>query len=874
MVMTFNFSKFTVKAQETIQNSLDIAQNFNNQILEPEHLLASLVEEKAGLTETLFQKAGANLNKIRIEIVALLERLPKVTGAAFSNLQMSNASTQLLNDAVSEAQKIKDEYVSTEHLIIALVNNPGNAGQLLKDNGISYSTLLKALKEVRGSQRVTSQNAEETYQSLKKFGRNLNDLARAGKLDPVIGRDEEIRRVLQVLSRRTKNNPVLIGEPGVGKTAIAEGIAHRIISGDVPESLKTKQIISLDLGTLIAGTQFRGQFEERIKAVIKEVIESNGEVILFIDELHTLVGAGSAEGAMDAANILKPALARGELHCIGATTLNEYHKYIEKDAALERRFQQVFIDEPNEEDSISILRGLKEKYEIHHGVRITDGAIVAAVQLSRRYISDRFLPDKAIDLIDEAASKLRIEIDSLPEELDTLQRKIKQLDIEKEALKREQDEASAKRLEEIVRELSDLNEERNILQSHWSTEKEKIQTIRRMKSDIENLKTSADKFEREGDLGKVAEIRYGKITQLEKQFKQETLSLKDFQLNKKMLKEEVDAEDVAEIVAKWTGIPVNKMLESERSKLLRLELELHKRIIGQDDAVTAVANSIRRSRAGLQDENRPIGSFIFLGTTGVGKTELARALADFLFDDDHAMVRIDMSEYLEKFSVSRLIGAPPGYIGYEEGGQLTEAVRRRPYSVVLLDEIDKAHADVFNVLLQVLDDGRLTDNQGRTVNFKNTIIIMTSNIGSHLIQEKLDQLTDENSNEIMGSLRIALSELLKRSIRPEFLNRIDDIVLFKPLSKKEIRQIVDIQLKQFEELLVGKNLSLSISDEAKDWLAELGFDISFGARPLKRTIQRHLVNPLSQELLANNFERGDTIVVNVGDRGNLVFSKG
>ena len=872
--MTFNFSKFTVKAQETIQNSLDIAQNFNNQILEPEHLLASLVEEKAGLTETLFQKAGANLNKIRIEIVALLERLPKVTGAAFSNLQMSNASTQLLNDAVSEAQKIKDEYVSTEHLIIALVNNPGNAGQLLKDNGISYSTLLKALKEVRGSQRVTSQNAEETYQSLKKFGRNLNDLARAGKLDPVIGRDEEIRRVLQVLSRRTKNNPVLIGEPGVGKTAIAEGIAHRIISGDVPESLKTKQIISLDLGTLIAGTQFRGQFEERIKAVIKEVIESNGEVILFIDELHTLVGAGSAEGAMDAANILKPALARGELHCIGATTLNEYHKYIEKDAALERRFQQVFIDEPNEEDSISILRGLKEKYEIHHGVRITDGAIVAAVQLSRRYISDRFLPDKAIDLIDEAASKLRIEIDSLPEELDTLQRKIKQLDIEKEALKREQDEASAKRLEEIVRELSDLNEERNILQSHWSTEKEKIQTIRRMKSDIENLKTSADKFEREGDLGKVAEIRYGKITQLEKQFKQETLSLKDFQLNKKMLKEEVDAEDVAEIVAKWTGIPVNKMLESERSKLLRLELELHKRIIGQDDAVTAVANSIRRSRAGLQDENRPIGSFIFLGTTGVGKTELARALADFLFDDDHAMVRIDMSEYLEKFSVSRLIGAPPGYIGYEEGGQLTEAVRRRPYSVVLLDEIDKAHADVFNVLLQVLDDGRLTDNQGRTVNFKNTIIIMTSNIGSHLIQEKLDQLTDENSNEIMGSLRIALSELLKRSIRPEFLNRIDDIVLFKPLSKKEIRQIVDIQLKQFEELLVGKNLSLSISDEAKDWLAELGFDISFGARPLKRTIQRHLVNPLSQELLANNFERGDTIVVNVGDRGNLLFSKG
>jgi ATP-dependent Clp protease ATP-binding subunit ClpB len=871
--MAFNFNKFTVKAQETVQNALEIAQNFSNQVIEPEHVLAALVEEKNGLAENLLHKAGANANKIKIQVAELLERLPKVSGAAFNNLQMSNQTMKYFDDSIKEADKLKDEYISTEHLVLSLVNMPGAAGQLLRDSGLSYETTLRALKDIRGTQRVTSQTAEDTYQSLKKFGRNLNDLAKAGKLDPVIGRDEEIRRVLQVLSRRTKNNPVLIGEPGVGKTAIAEGIAHRIVTGDVPENLKTKQIVALDMGALIAGTQFRGQFEERIKAVVKEVIDANGEIVLFIDELHTLVGAGSAEGAVDAANILKPALARGELHCIGATTLNEYHKYIEKDAALERRFQPVLIDEPGEEDAISILRGLKERYEVHHGVRITDGAIVAAVQLSHRYISDRFLPDKAIDLVDEAASKLRIEIDSMPEELDTVERKIKQLEIEREALRREHDEASAKRLDELQKELAEFNEEKNTLKAHWVMEKEKIQSIRKIKSDVENLKLAAEKYEREGDFGKVAEIRYGQITALEKKFKEETAKLSEIQRDKRMLKEEVDAEDIAEIVAKWTGIPVLKMLESERVKLLRLEEELHKRVVGQEDAVIAVANAIRRSRAGLQDANRPIGSFIFLGTTGVGKTELARALADYLFDDEHAMIRIDMSEYMEKFSVSRLIGAPPGYVGYEEGGQLTEAVRRRPYSVILLDEIDKAHPDVFNILLQLLDDGRLTDNQGRTVNFKNTIVIMTSNIGSQIIQEKLDQMTDENANEIMGNLRVVLSDLLRRTIRPEFLNRIDDVVLFRPLAKREIRKIVELQLAIVEKMLAEKDMKLAVDDDVKDWLAELGFDIAYGARPLKRTIQRYVINPLSQEILSGKFSDGDTIHVITGSRTGLEFLK-
>jgi len=873
--MAFNFNKFTVKAQEVIQNGIEIAQSFSNQILEPEHILAALVEEKGSVADTIIQKAGGNSDRIKIKVSELLERLPKVSGASagIGDHQMSNNLAKLFDQSSEEAKNLKDEFISTEHLLLALTKESGKAGQLLRDNGVSANIILLALKDVRGTQRVTNQNAEDTYQSLKKFGRDLNELARTGKLDPVIGRDEEIRRVLQVLSRRTKNNPVLIGEPGVGKTAIAEGIAHRIISGDVPENLKSKRIVALDMGALIAGTQFRGQFEERMKAVLKEVQDANGEIILFIDELHTLVGAGSVQGSMDAANILKPALARGELHCVGATTLDEYKKHIEKDAALERRFQPVLVDEPSEEDAISILRGLKERYEVHHGVRITDGAIVAAVQLSARYISDRFLPDKAIDLVDESASKLRIEIDSMPEELDSLERKIKQLEIEREALKREKDEASEKRLGELETEVGNLTEEKNQLKQHWILEKEKIQSIRSIKSEIEHAKTNADKYEREGDLGRVAEIRYGTISSLEKKLKEETLLLSQIQTNKKMLKEEVDAEDIAEVVAKWTGIPLNKMLEGERSKLIRLEEELHKRIVGQEDAVASVANAIRRSRAGLQDANRPIGSFIFMGTTGVGKTELARALAEFLFDDEHAMIRIDMSEYMEKFSVSRLIGAPPGYVGYEEGGQLTEAVRRKPYSVVLLDEIEKAHSDVFNILLQVLDEGRLTDNQGRTVNFKNTIVIMTSNLGSHIIHEHLERINEENIQQIMGNLRMLLSDLLKKTIRPEFLNRIDDIILFRPLTQKELRQIVDIQIEKVQRMLHDKNINLELSDDAKDWLAELGYDVAYGARPLKRIIQRYLINPLSQELLLGNFAGGDTIVVEQGETGNLIFSK-
>ena len=868
-----NFNRLTVKAQEVVQSAIEIAQNYNNQIVEAEHVLAAIVQESGNVAENIIKKTGGNFNAVKLKVVQLLETLPKVSGTGLGNQQMSQSLGKVFDIAAEEAKNLKDDYVSTEHILLSLANDKGKAGQLLRDNGINYNDILTALKEIRGTQRVTSQNPEDTYLSLEKYGRDLNELVKEGKLDPVIGRDEEIRRVLQVLSRRTKNNPVLIGEPGVGKTAIAEGIAHRIVTGDVPENLKTKRIVALDMGTLVAGTQFRGQFEERLKAVIKEVQKSNGEIILFIDELHTLVGAGATQGAMDAANILKPALARGELHAIGATTLDEYKKHIEKDAALERRFQPILVNEPSEEDTISILRGLKERYEVHHGVRITDGAIVAATQLSERYITDRFLPDKAIDLIDEAASKLRIEINSMPEELDALERKVKQLEIEREALKREKDDASAKRLEELQDELSQLNADRSTLRAHWDIEKEKIQKIRTMKSDIENLKLEAEKYEREGDLGKVAEIRYGRIVNLEKQLKEETKKLAEAQQDKKMLKEEVDAEDIAEVVAKWTGIPVSKMLESERSKLLKLEDELHNRVIGQDEAVSAVANAIRRSRSGLQDANRPIGSFIFLGTTGVGKTELARALAEVLFDDEHSMIRIDMSEYMEKFSVTRLIGAPPGYVGYEEGGQLTESVRRRPYSVVLLDEIEKAHPDVFNVLLQVLDDGRLTDNQGRTVNFKNTIIIMTSNLGSQLLQERLFNLDDNEVENVMGELRERLGELLRQSIRPEFLNRIDDIVLFKPLTHKEIREIVELQLKRVMLMLRAKEIFLSVSDEAKDWLANVGYDVTFGARPLKRTIQKYLVNPLSQELLAGNFVGGDTIDVTVGEKGRLNFNK-
>ena len=871
--MQFNFNKLTVKAQETIQNAIEIAQNYNNQIVEPEHLLAALLQDQSSVAVSLIQKSGANLNLLKIKAGELLERLPKVSGSGLGNQQLSANSIKLFDAAAEEAKILKDEYVSNEHLLLAISEDRGAAGKLLNDNGIAKNIILVALKDIRGTQRVTSQNPEETYQALHKYGRDLNELAQSNKLDPVIGRDEEIRRVLQVLSRRTKNNPVLIGEPGVGKTAIAEGIAHRIISGDVPESLKTKRIIALDMGALIAGTQFRGQFEERLKAVVKEVQDSNGEIILFIDELHLLVGAGRTEGSMDAANILKPALARGELHAIGATTLDEFRKYIEKDAALERRFQPVIVAEPNEEDSISILRGLRDRYEIHHGVRITDGAIVAAVQLSNRYIADRFLPDKAIDLIDEAASKLRIEIDSMPEELDAVERKVKQLEIEREALNREKDSDSALRLKELQGELIELKDTQTRLKGHWLLEKNKIQKIRSMKSDIEKAKVEADKFEREGNLGKVAEIRYGVINDFERKLKKESEELSIIQKDTKMLKEEVDAEDIAEVVAKWTGIPVSRMLESERHKLLRLEDELHKRVIGQDDAVSAIANAIRRSRAGLQDAHRPIGSFIFIGTTGVGKTELARALADFLFDDEHAMIRIDMSEYMEKFSVSRLIGAPPGYVGYDEGGQLTEAVRRRPYSVVLLDEIEKAHPDVFNVLLQVLDDGRLTDNQGRTVDFKNTIIIMTSNLGSHLIQDKLMTMNETNYENIMGELRVSLTELLRKTIRPEFLNRIDEIVLFKPLLQIELIKIIDIQLQRVEKMLEEKNIGFDIDNDSKEFILQHGYDVTFGARPLKRMIQKYIVNPLSAELLMNKYEAGDTIVVRYPGAGKLEFSK-
>ncbi len=871
--MSFNFNKLTVKGQEAIQNAVEIAQNYNNQIVEPLHILAALIQDQENVAVSIIHKIGGNLQQIQIRVGEELEKFPKVSGAGIGNQQLSVNSGNLLDKAVEEANNLKDEYVSTEHLLLALAEDNSAAGKILSKNGVTKPQILSALKDIRGNQRVTSQNAEETYEALKKYGRNLNELAKQNKLDPVIGRDEEIRRVLQVLSRRTKNNPVLIGEPGVGKTAIAEGLAHRIVSGDVPDNLKTKEIVALDLGSLVAGAQYRGQFEERIKAVVKEVQASNGEIILFIDEIHQLVGAGKTDGAMDAANILKPALARGELHAIGATTLNEYKKYIEKDAALERRFQPVLIQEPSEEDAISILRGLKEKYEVHHGVRITDAAIVAAVQLSRRYIADRFLPDKAIDLIDEAASKLRIEINSMPEELDTLERKIKQLEIEKEALKREKDEKSAERLGEIAEEMKELEDRRNTLKAQWQVERDHIQKIRTLKSRIEELKAAADQYEREGDLAKVAEIRYGKISELQKELEKSTDELQNIQGGKQLLKEEVDAEDIAEIVAKWTGIPVSRMLESERQKLIRLEDELHKRVIGQDDAVSAVANAIRRSRAGLQDADRPIGSFIFIGTTGVGKTELARALAEFLFDDEHAMIRIDMSEYMEKHSVSRLIGAPPGYVGYEEGGQLTEAVRRRPYSVVLLDEIEKAHPDVFNVLLQVLDDGRLTDNQGRTVDFKNTIIIMTSNLGSHLIQEKLSEFNENNYESILSEIRVQLDGLLRKTIRPEFLNRVDEVVLFKPLLRSEIKQIVDIQIERVAKMLDEKGIRLEVSEEAKDFLISVGYDITFGARPLKRVIQNYIVNPLAKELLSGNYDKGNRIIVAKDENENLIFEK-
>ncbi len=877
-----NFNKFTIKSQEAVQNAQEIASSYGNQSIEPEHLLAALVQDPQGIVIPILQKLGTNVNYVKIKVNEVVEKLPKVQGT--SQQHISGELQRIFEQAQKEAENLKDEFVSTEHLLLALLDQKQNAAtKLLIDQGVTKESVLKALKDVRGSQRVTDQNPEDKFQPLEKFGRDLNELARKGKLDPVIGREEEIRRVLQVLSRRTKNNPVLIGEPGVGKTAIAEGLAHRIIQGDVPENLKTKRIVALDMAAMIAGASFRGQFEERMKAVLKEVEDSHGSIILFIDELHTLVGAGAAQGAVDASNMLKPALARGDLRAIGATTLDEYRKYIEKDPALERRFQPVLIDEPNVEDTISILRGLNDRYEVHHGVRITDAAIVAAAQLSYRYISDRFLPDKAIDLIDEAAAKLRIEIDSMPEELDVLERKVKQLEIENEAVKREltaeyadeSDKAAiTSHLQQIKQDLAELNQKRSELKAHWQVEKELIQSIRSMKAEIEQVRIEADRKEREGDLGKVAELRYGVLTNLDKKIKAATAKLAEAQKDHKMLKEEVDAEDIAEIVSKWTGIPVMRMLESERTKLLHLEDKIHERMVDQEEAVKAVADAIRRSRAGLQDEKRPIGSFIFLGTTGVGKTELARSLAEVLFNDEEAIVRIDMSEYMEKFSVSRLIGAPPGYVGYEEGGQLTEAVRRKPYSVLLLDEIEKAHPEVFNVLLQLLDDGRLTDSKGRTVNFKNTIVIMTSNLGSQLIQEKISGAeSDEDWANIHGELRAELFAMLRQSIRPEFLNRVDEIILFKPLSRNDIKKVVDLQLHRVAGLLAKKEMKLLVSEEAKEWLAKLGYDPSYGARPLKRVIQKHIVNALSERILAGDFTDRDTVEIVLDREGVIGFRK-
>jgi len=855
-----SFDKLTLKSQEALQKSQQVASEYGHQQIEPVHILYSVLEPAEGIARSILKKIGVDPDLVKNRAEEGIKKLPKVSGGV-GQIYLSQDTSKLFENALREANQLRDEFVSIEHLLLALSEDKTAAGQILKDSGLTRDEILKVLKDVRGTQRVTDQSPEDKYQALKRYARNLNDLARAGKLDPVIGRDEEIRRVLQVLSRRTKNNPVLIGDPGVGKTAIAEGIAHRIVQGDVPENLKTKQILALDMGALIAGAKFRGEFEERLKAVLKEISESNGEIILFIDELHTLVGAGAAEGAMDASNMLKPALARGELRCIGATTLDEYRKYIEKDAALERRFQPVYVSQPSVEDTISILRGLKEKYEVHHGVRIQDGALIAAATLSDRYITDRFLPDKAIDLIDEAASKLRIEIDSMPAELDEVERKLKQLEIERQALKKERDAASKKRLEEVEVEIANLNDQRKELRAHWELEKNVITEIRNLKEQIDQTKTDIAKAERDGDLAKAAELKYGRLVELQKKLEEANTRLNELQKDKKMLKEEVDEEDVAEVVAKWTGIPVSRMLESEKEKLLKMEERIHQRLVDQEEAVHAVADAIRRARAGLQDQARPIGSFIFLGSTGVGKTELARALAEFLFDDERAMIRIDMSEYMERHAVSRLIGAPPGYVGYEEGGQLTEAVRRRPYSVILLDEIEKAHPEVFNILLQVLDEGRLTDNKGHTVNFKNTIIIMTSNIGAQLIMEKSQQITEDNRERIHEEIREEVTRMLKSHLRPEFLNRIDDIIVFHALSKDDIKKIVSLQMKHVNELLKQHNLTIELTPEAEEYLVENGYDPAFGARPLKRLIQKEIVNALATKLLEGDYEPGSVIQV-------------
>ncbi|MFP5438097.1 MAG: ATP-dependent chaperone ClpB [Bacteroidia bacterium] len=857
-----NFANYTIKSQEAVQKAQQIAQGLGHQQIENEHLVKAILEVDENVTPFLLKKLNVNLNLFEQILDSTLNSFPKVQGG---ELQLSREAGTALNEASNIARKMNDEYVSVEHLLLAIFASRSKVAQILKDQGVTEKGLKAAIDELRKGERVTSASAEETYNSLNKYAKNLNQLANDGKLDPVIGRDEEIRRVLQILSRRTKNNPMLVGEPGVGKTAIAEGLAHRIIQGDVPENLKNKVVYSLDMGALIAGAKYKGEFEERLKSVVKEVTSAEGDIVLFIDEIHTLVGAGGGDGAMDAANILKPALARGELRAIGATTLDEYQKYFEKDKALERRFQKVLVDEPDTESAISILRGIKEKYEAHHQVRIKDDAIIAAVELSQRYITNRFLPDKAIDLMDEAASKLRMEINSKPEELDVLDRKIMQLEIEIEAIKRENDEP---KLKALGMEVANLKEERNEIYARWKSEKDVVDSIQATKTDIENYKLDAEKAEREGNYGKVAELRYGKIKEAEEQLDSLQQQLQETQKGQSLIKEEVTHEDIAEVVAKWTGIPVTKMLQSEREKLLNLEDELHKRVVGQEEAIEAVSDAVRRSRAGLQDQRKPIGSFLFLGTTGVGKTELAKALASYLFDDENAMTRIDMSEYQERHSVSRLVGAPPGYVGYDEGGQLTEAVRRKPYSVILLDEIEKAHPDTFNILLQVLDEGRLTDNKGRLADFKNSIIIMTSNMGSHIIQEKFEAVKDIDT--AIEAAKVEVLGLLKQTVRPEFINRIDDIVMFTPLSADNIREIVGLQIKSVTKLLAQQNITLDATPEAIDYLAKKGYDADFGARPVKRVIQKEVMNQLSKEILSGKVTTDSIILLDSFD-GQLVF---
>ena len=856
-----NFNNFTIKSQEAVQQAVNITQARGQQAIEPVHLLAGVLKVGENVTNFIFQKLGMNAQQIALVIDKQIDSLPKVSGG---EPYLSRESNEILQRAVQYSKEMGDEFVSLEAIILALLNVKSTVATILKDAGMTDKELRSAIAELRKGEKVTSQSSEDTYQSLRKYAINLNEAARSGKLDPVIGRDEEIRRVLQILSRRTKNNPILIGEPGTGKTAIVEGLAHRIIRGDVPDNLKNKQIFSLDMGALVAGAKYKGEFEERLKSVVNEVIKAEGSIILFIDEIHTLVGAGKGEGAMDAANILKPALARGELRSIGATTLDEYQKYFEKDKALERRFQTVMVAEPDTLSTISILRGLKERYENHHKVRIKDEAIIAAVELSNRYITERFLPDKAIDLMDEAAAKLRMERDSVPEELDEISRHLKQLEIEREAIKREKDEP---KLQQLNKEIAELKEQETSYKAKWQSEKELVNKIQQNKQEIEQLKFEAEKAEREGDYGKVAEIRYGKLQALENEIKDIQEDLKHKQGDSAMIKEEVTAEDIADVVSRWTGIPVNKMLQSERDKLLHLEQELHLRVVGQDEAIAAVSDAVRRSRAGLQDPKRPIGSFIFLGTTGVGKTELAKALADYLFDDESLMTRIDMSEYQEKHSVSRLIGAPPGYVGYDEGGQLTEAVRRKPYSVVLFDEIEKAHPDVFNILLQVLDDGRLTDNKGRTVNFKNTIIIMTSNLGSAYIQSQFEKINDENREVVIEETKKEVMSMLKKTIRPEFLNRIDETIMFLPLNREEIEQIVMLQINGIKNMLAGNGITLEMTDEAVRFIASTGYDPEFGARPVKRAIQRYLLNDLSKKLLSQEVDRSKPIIVETAGDG-------